>query len=40
MAGNCYWFLDGVKSDTDQPRAIYPLNPGRVRRSKSSRRML
>ena len=31
LTGNCYWFLDGVKSDTDQPRAIYPLNPGRVR---------
>jgi Phage portal protein len=23
--------LDGVKSDMDQPRAIYLLNPGRVR---------
>jgi phage portal protein BeeE len=31
LAGNFYWLLDGVKNDTDQPRAIYPLNPGRVR---------
>jgi phage portal protein BeeE len=27
--GNFFWLLDGVKSDTDKPRAIYPLNPGR-----------
>jgi HK97 family phage portal protein len=31
LAGNAYWLLDGVKNDTDQPRAIYVLNPGRVR---------
>ena len=31
LTGNCYWLLDGVNSDTDKPRAIYPLNPGRVR---------
>ena len=31
LAGNFYGLLDGVKSDTDQPRPIYPLNPGRVR---------
>jgi Phage portal protein len=31
LAGNFYWLLDGVKNDTDPPRAIYPLNPGRVR---------
>src|ERR1700722_7654186 len=31
LTGNLYWLLDGVKSDRDQPRAIYPLNPGRVR---------
>lgn len=31
LTGNFYWLLDGVTSDTDQPRAIYPLNPGRVR---------
>ena len=38
LAGNAYWLLDGVKSDTDQPRAIYPLNPGsmHVRLNKSS----
>lgn len=30
LTGNAYWLLDGVKSDTDQPRAIYPLDPGRV----------
>jgi hypothetical protein len=29
--GNFHWLLDGVKNDTEQPRAIYPLNPGRVR---------
>src|SRR3984885_10990347 len=31
LTGNCYWLLDGVNSDTDKPRAIYPLNPGNVR---------
>jgi hypothetical protein len=31
LTGNCYWLLDGVNNDTDQPRAIYLLNPGRVR---------
>jgi HK97 family phage portal protein len=31
LTGNFYWLLDGVKSDTDLPRAIYPLNPGSVR---------
>jgi len=31
LTGNCYWFLDGATSDTTPPRAIYPLNPGRVR---------
>jgi HK97 family phage portal protein len=31
LTGNCYWLLDGVKNDTDPPRAIYPLNPGRVK---------
>jgi HK97 family phage portal protein len=30
LTGNFFWLLDGVKNDTDQPRAIYPLNPGRV----------
>jgi HK97 family phage portal protein len=27
LAGNSYWLLDGVKSDTDKPTAIYILNP-------------
>jgi HK97 family phage portal protein len=31
LTGNCYLLLDGVKSDTDKPRALYPLNPGSVR---------
>ena len=31
LTGNCYWLLDAVKNGTDQPRAIYLLNPGRVR---------
>jgi HK97 family phage portal protein len=31
LTGNCYLLLDGAKSDTDQPRALYPLNPGSVR---------
>jgi HK97 family phage portal protein len=31
LTGNCFWLLDGVKDDTTPPRAIYPLNPGRVR---------
>jgi HK97 family phage portal protein len=31
LTGNCYWLLDGVSNDTSPPRAIYPLNPGRVR---------
>jgi HK97 family phage portal protein len=31
LTGNCYWLLDGVNDDRTPPRAIYPLNPGRVR---------
>jgi HK97 family phage portal protein len=31
LTGNSYWLLDGVSDDKSQPRAIYPLNPGRVR---------
>lgn len=31
LAGNAYWYLDGVKNDTDKPTAIYPLDPSRVR---------
>jgi hypothetical protein len=30
LTGNFFWLLDGVKNDTDKPRAIYPLNPGRA----------
>jgi len=31
LTGNCYWLLDGVSDDRTPPRAIYPINPGRVR---------
>jgi len=31
LVGNAYWFLEGVSSPTDKPRAIYALNPSRVR---------
>jgi phage portal protein BeeE len=31
LTGNCYWLLDGVSNDSTPPRAVYPLNPGRVR---------
>jgi HK97 family phage portal protein len=31
LTGNFFWLLDGVNSDRDKPRAIYPLNPGRVK---------
>jgi hypothetical protein len=31
LTGNCYWLLDGVTDAMSPPRAIYPLNPGRVR---------
>src|SRR5208283_3682275 len=31
LTGNFYWLLDGVSDYTSQPRAIYPLDPGRVR---------
>jgi HK97 family phage portal protein len=31
LTGNAYWFLDGVKSETDKPTAIYPLDPSRVK---------
>lgn len=27
LAGNSYWLLDGVKSDTDKPTAIFVLSP-------------
>jgi HK97 family phage portal protein len=37
LAGNAYILMDGVKSDTDKPKALYPLNPGsmHVRLDKS-----
>jgi HK97 family phage portal protein len=31
LTGNAYWFLDGVKNDTDKPKAIYPLNPSQIK---------
>jgi len=31
LTGNAYWLLSGVKSDTDKPKAIYPLDPSKVR---------
>src|SRR5690348_479209 len=31
LTGNAYWLLDGVKSETALPTAIYPLNPGKMR---------
>jgi HK97 family phage portal protein len=31
LTGNAFWLLDGVKDERSQPRAIYPLNPGRMR---------
>lgn len=27
LAGNAYWLLDGVTTETDEPTAIYPVNP-------------
>lgn len=31
LTGNFYCLLDGVTNDTMPPRALYPLDPGRVR---------
>lgn len=31
LAGNCYWYLEGVKDDMGKPTSIHLLNPGRVR---------
>jgi HK97 family phage portal protein len=31
LTGNAYWLMDGVSSPMGMPRAIHPLNPGRVR---------
>jgi phage portal protein BeeE len=31
LTGNASWLLDGVSDDRTPPKAIYPLDPGRVR---------
>jgi HK97 family phage portal protein len=31
LAGNAYWYLDGVNSDLDKPKAIYPMDPSKVK---------
>ena len=31
LVGNSYWYLEGVKNDTDKPTAIYPLDPSKVK---------
>jgi HK97 family phage portal protein len=31
LTGNAFWYLDGVKNETDKPKAIYPLNPSQIR---------
>jgi len=31
LCGNVYWRLEGVKNEEDEPIAITPLNPGRIR---------
>jgi HK97 family phage portal protein len=31
LTGNAYWYLEGVGSDLDKPKAIYPMDPARVR---------
>src|SRR5579884_994502 len=31
LAGNFYGLLEGVRNERDKPKAIHPLNPGRVR---------
>ena len=31
LTGNTYWWLDGVKNETDQPTAIHLMPPDRVR---------
>jgi phage portal protein BeeE len=30
LAGNFYGLLDGARDENSQPKAIHPLNPGRV----------
>ena len=31
LTGNCYWWLEGVTNDTDQPKALHLMEPDRVR---------
>jgi HK97 family phage portal protein len=31
LTGNAYWYLEGVKNDLDKPKAIYPMDPSKVR---------
>jgi phage portal protein BeeE len=31
LAGNAYWYLDGVKDDLGKPTAIYPIDPSKMR---------
>ena len=31
LVGNAYWLLSGVKNDTDKPKAIYLLDPSKVK---------
>ena len=31
LTGNCYWWLEGVNSDTDKPKAIHLMEADRVR---------
>ena len=31
LTGNTYWYLEGVKSDTDKPKAIHLMPSDRVR---------
>lgn len=35
LVGNAYWFLEGVKNETDQPTGIMPLNPSYITIEKS-----
>src|ERR1017187_10529255 len=31
LTGNAYWYLEGVGNDLSRPKAIYPMDPSRVR---------
>src|ERR1700722_16407238 len=31
LTGNAYWYLEGVSNDLDKPKAIYPMDPSKVR---------